>query len=110
MSNYQEITYQDFILLRSEFQESPILDVREAIEFHTFNIGGENISLGKLAQVLENDDLSFEKDDNIVVICQHGIRSKTAQIMLQNAGYTHVKNLKGGLINFIKHTHKSLEE
>jgi rhodanese-related sulfurtransferase len=72
-----------------------ILDVRDELEYHTYNIGGENIPLGKLPSVL--DDLDWEKDDEIIVICKMGLRSKTGKHILQQNGYQNVKNLEGGL-------------
>ncbi len=72
-----------------------IIDVRQELEFHTYNIGGDNIPLGKLSYVI--DDLEYDKEDEIIVICQHGIRSKTAKDLLLASGYKNVKNLLGGL-------------
>jgi rhodanese-related sulfurtransferase len=75
-----------------------LLDVREKLEFYTFNIGGQNIPLGQLSNRIDElpEDLSAE----IVVICQKGIRSRTAQTLLIQAGYTNIKNLKAGLSAF----------
>jgi rhodanese-related sulfurtransferase len=73
-----------------------LLDVREELEYHTFNIGGLNIPLGKLATNLDNMD--WDKDDEIIVMCKIGMRSNTGKLILQQNGYTNVKNLKGGLI------------
>ncbi|WP_423146133.1 rhodanese-like domain-containing protein [Rubrolithibacter danxiaensis] len=75
-----------------------ILDVREELEYHTFNIGGKNIPLGKLPVVLE--DLDYEKSEEIIVVCQRGLRSATAQKILQAAGYVNTKNLQGGLLAY----------
>ena len=77
-----------------------LIDVREELEYHTFNIGGENIPLGKLPQQLE--DLDFEKSDEIIIICQRGIRSETGQRILQSAGFADVRNLEGGLLSYRK--------
>ncbi len=77
-----------------------IIDVREPLEFHTYNIGGINIPLGKLTSLLQNDDLEIDKNEEIIVICQRGLRSKTAKYLLENAGYSKVSNLIGGLIKF----------
>lgn len=72
-----------------------LLDVRDELEYHTYNIGGNNIPLGKLPAVL--DDLDWDKDDEIIVICKMGLRSKTGKHILQQGGYQNVKNLEGGL-------------
>jgi len=77
-----------------------LLDVRERIEFHTFNIGGTNIPLAKLSQA--PDGLQFEKHARIVVVCQHGIRSETARRLLVSAGFKNVQNLKGGILAYTR--------
>ncbi len=75
-----------------------ILDVREKIEFHTYNIGGLHLPLGTLPNQLE--DLPEDLNSEIIVVCQKGIRSRTAQKILEQAGYINVKNLRGGLAAF----------
>lgn len=77
-----------------------IIDVREELEFHTFNIGGINIPLGKLPRVL--DELDYSTDTELVVICQRGIRSETARRILTEHGFSNVKNLTGGLLAWHK--------
>ncbi len=72
-----------------------LLDVREAIEYHTYNIGGLNIPLARLPKALP---LTWNKTDEIIVICKVGLRSKTAQSILIDNGYTNVRNLAGGLM------------
>lgn len=73
-----------------------LLDVREAIEFHTYNIGGKNVPL---SQVNSNiDGLGYNKTDEIVVICKAGLRSQTATTLLTQNGYLRVRNLTGGLM------------
>lgn len=73
-----------------------LLDVREVIEYHTYNIGGINIPLPVLPASLSK--LSYNKTDEIIVICKVGLRSETAQSILQQNGYTNVRNLTGGLM------------
>jgi rhodanese-related sulfurtransferase len=80
-----------------------LLDVREPIEYHIFNIGGVNIPLGKLLLTIQQNNLTIGLHQTIVVICQRGLRSQTAKTILQHAGYTNVKNLLGGLIQLQKH-------
>lgn len=75
-----------------------LIDVREHLEYHTFNIGGENIPLGHFSQIFE--ELDYSKDEEIVVICQRGIRSETARRLLVSAGYKNVRNLTGGLLAY----------
>ncbi len=73
-----------------------LLDVREEMEYHTFNIGGVNFPLSVFQQNL--GQLHYNKTDEIIVICKVGLRSETAQNILLQNGYKNVKNLTGGLI------------
>ncbi len=77
-------------------EEMNLIDVREEIEYHTYNIGGKNVPLSALNQNL--NQLHYNKTDEIIVICKVGLRSQTAQNILQQHGYQNVKNLTGGLI------------
>lgn len=73
-----------------------LLDVREKIEYATYNLGGQNIPVAKLAAQINT--LVYNKTDEIIVICSAGIRSENAQRILTGLGYQNVVNLKGGLI------------
>ena len=73
-----------------------LLDVREVIEFSTYNIGGQNLPLSKLPGSITQ--LDYNKTDEIIVICKIGMRSETACKLLQENGYQNVRNLAGGLI------------
>ena len=91
------------IISAAEFKERnivpvpfQIIDVREELEYQTFNLGGDNIPLGRL--LTEVDDLEYDKDLEIIVICQHGLRSETARRILTNLGFNQVRNLAGGLV------------
>lgn len=72
-----------------------LLDVREAIEYYTFNIGGLNIPVSKLKENINS--ISYNKTDEIIVICRMGLRSQTAQSILAENGYNNARNLTGGL-------------
>ncbi len=77
-----------------------IIDVREELEFQTFNLGGIHIPLHRLPD--EFGELGYAKDREIIVICQHGIRSKTARKILANQGFMNARNLKGGILAVMK--------
>ena len=94
--------------LASKLAECPqpvLLDVREELEFHTFNIGGMNIPLGRFIRGI--DELEIDLEEEIVVICQRGIRSLTACSVLEAAGYKNVLNLNDGLLGWQKHIQRS---
>jgi rhodanese-related sulfurtransferase len=65
-----------------------LLDVREEMEYHTFNIGGKNFPLSRFQQNI--DLLNYNKTDEIIVICKVGLRSETAQNILLQNGYKNV--------------------
>jgi rhodanese-related sulfurtransferase len=73
-----------------------LLDVRELIEYHTHNIGGINIPVGKLNKSIAQ--LPWQYNDEIIVICKVGLRSETAKSILEQNGYQNVRNLIGGLL------------
>lgn len=73
-----------------------LLDVREQIEFCTWSIGGINIPLSVLESKL--NQLEWNKDDEIIVVCKVGLRSATAKSILELNGYRNIRNLSGGLL------------
>lgn len=92
----EQISASDFNNLLQKDEKVKILDVREAIEFHTYNIGGKNLPLSQLSE--QTAIAVCNKTDEIIVICKAGIRSQTAQAILLQYGYKNVKNLSGGLL------------
>jgi len=87
----------------SEGEKLNLLDVREEIEYHTYNIGGINIPLSKFTEKI--DQAGYQKSDEIIVICKVGLRSKTASTLLIEKGYQQVRNLTGGLLALQKLKH-----
>jgi len=77
-----------------------LLDVRETIEYATYNIGGQNIPLSTLPEALNT--INYNKNDEIVVICKVGLRSQTATTILNENRYDKARNLTGGLISLQK--------
>ena len=76
-----------------------IVDVREPYENAEFNIGGLLIPLSKI-QTLQIDELDELKTEEIIVYCRSGNRSGQACQILQMAGFTNVKNLTGGMLDW----------
>ncbi|SDM77271.1 Rhodanese-related sulfurtransferase [Daejeonella rubra] len=91
-----DISAAEFKVRNIEPLPFKIIDVREVLEYQTFNLGGDNIPLGKL--LTEADDLEYEKDSEIIVICQRGLRSETARRTLVSHGFNNVRNLTGGIL------------
>lgn len=76
-------------------EESPtLIDVREPDEFLICHIEGSiNIPMNLLPSRL----MEFEMDQNIVVICHHGVRSSIAGEFLESRGFVRLSNLFGGI-------------
>ncbi|HUI90309.1 MAG TPA: rhodanese-like domain-containing protein [Anaerolineales bacterium] len=71
-----------------------ILDVRSQDEWNQFHIKGSTlIPLDQLPSRLSE----VPKDQDVVVVCLTGHRSQSGTAILQQAGYTHVFCLSGGL-------------
>jgi rhodanese-related sulfurtransferase len=76
-----------------------ILDVREPHENDEFNIGGVLVPLGKI-QTMQLDDIEDWKNEEVIVYCRSGNRSGQACLILEMAGFTNVKNLTGGMLEW----------
>ena len=75
-----------------------ILDVREPNEYQICRIPGSVlIPLGELPRRYAE----LPKDKDIVAHCKMGGRSAKAQEFLQSIGFKRVKNLKGGILDWI---------
>ncbi len=74
-----------------------ILDVRELHEWREGHIpGAVHIPLGSLSGRLGELDPSRE----IVMVCRSGRRSMTGAQLMQQAGFSQVKNMAGGMISW----------
>jgi adenylyltransferase/sulfurtransferase len=73
-----------------------VLDVREPYEVPIASLGAPLIPLGDLPKRL--DELTAQKDREIVIHCRSGGRSQKAALILKNAGFQHVANLAGGIL------------
>jgi len=76
-----------------------LLDVREPHEHADFNIGGTLLPLGQV-QTLQVDDIEDWKDKEVIVYCRSGNRSGQACMILEQAGFTNVSNLVGGMLDW----------
>lgn len=93
-----DINAQEMITRIKNGEHLNLLDVREKLEYHTYNIGGQNIPLHDLKDKLV--ELSWNKTEEIIVICKAGIRSATAKSILELDGYQNIRNLTGGLLAY----------
>lgn len=94
----EDITVEELRLRLKNMETPVIIDVRETWEYDEFNIGAQNIPLGELMQ--DNTRLPEDKSIEIIVHCKSGHRSAMAKQLLQAQGYTHVRNLIGGMMQW----------
>lgn len=78
-----------------------LIDVREQFEYDEFNLGGMLIPLGTLPGKIE--DLEDLKDEEIILHCKSGACSGTAKMFLTQSGFTNVRNLLGGVLDWQSH-------
>lgn len=80
--------------LESAAQQPLLLDVREPWEFKTARIDGATLVPMRSvpAKVTELDP-----QQEVVVICHHGVRSRMVGRFLENQGFSNIINLTGGV-------------
>ncbi len=84
---------------RLDAGESPlVIDVREPYEYEEYNIGAELISLGDIPNKLP--DLEEYKEKEVIVLCKSGMRSAGAQQFMMKNGFTNVRNMEGGIMEW----------
>ena len=71
-----------------------LLDVREPWEFERCQIEGSTlISMGQIRSAVNE----LDPDQETIVICHHGIRSRSVALYLEQMDFTNVINLAGGV-------------
>lgn len=93
-----DITTEELHTRRTNGETPFVIDVREPFEFDEFNIGGKLIPLGELPGAL--DDLASYKDQEVIVHCRSGARSAQAKAFLVSQGFTNVRNMLGGVMDW----------
>jgi rhodanese-related sulfurtransferase len=93
-----DITVQELKHRLDSKEEFIFIDVREPHEYEEFNLGARLIPLGTIGQHI--DELSEHKDEEIVIHCRSGARSGQAQMLLQSMGFTNVRNVLGGVLDW----------
>lgn len=82
-----------------------LLDVREPWEYERCNIPNSTlIPMRQIPDVLNN----FNPDQEIVVICHHGIRSRAVANYLAHHSFTKVINLASGIDGWAKQVDPSM--
>jgi rhodanese-related sulfurtransferase len=76
-----------------------LLDVRQPEENAEFNIGGILFPLGKI-QTMQTEDIEDMKDQEVICYCRSGNRSGQACMILEQIGFSNVRNLTGGMLSW----------
>lgn len=96
----QQVPEVSSTVLRKQLQgEHPplLIDVREPYERASGHIGGRHIPLGRI----EEATALIEESEQVVVYCRSGQRSaKAVRQLREKYGFTHLKNLRGGILAF----------
>jgi len=82
-----------------------LLDVREPWEYQIVHL--EESRLVPMRQIPAELD-SLDEQQEIIVICHHGIRSRQVALFLESHGFRNVINLRGGIDAWARHTDTSL--
>ena len=93
------ITVEEVKARIDDGEQLNILDVREPYENTEFNIGGILVPLGKI-QSMQLDQIEDWKNEEVIVYCRSGNRSGQACQILEMTGFSNVKNLTGGMIQW----------
>jgi rhodanese-related sulfurtransferase len=96
----QELSAQELKAHLETCDEQPLLlDVRQPWEYDVCRI--ENSVLLPMSQITaEFKSLDFDRET--VVICHHGIRSRRVGRYLEEAGFSNIINLSGGVAQWAK--------
>ena len=96
--NVNNITVTE-LKARLDAGESPlVIDVREPYEYEEYNIGAELMPLGDLPKRV--CELKEYKEQEIILHCHSGMRSAGAQQFLLKNGFSNVRNLEGGMVEW----------
>lgn len=91
-----DITVQELKQRMDAGESLNLLDVRNPDEYEADNIGAKLIPLGDLPDRL--DEIEDWKDQEVLVHCRSGKRSAMAQQILEQNGFTNVRNVTGGML------------
>jgi rhodanese-related sulfurtransferase len=95
----EHIEIDEFKQRMASNEELTILDIRTPYEVEEFSIGGIAIPLEELFSRIS--EIEYLKTQEIIIVCGNGFQSFAAQKILQKKGFTHTRNLVGGLEELI---------
>lgn len=93
-----DITTEELKQRMDNGEQLNVIDVRELHEYEEFNINGKLIPLGELPSRLS--EVEHLKNEEIIVHCRSGARSGNAKMFLEDHGFSNVRNLLGGMLDW----------
>jgi rhodanese-related sulfurtransferase len=93
-----DITCEELKERMDKGEKLTIIDVREPYEYEEYNIGAQLIPLGEIPSKL--DELAHLKNEEVIVHCRSGARSGNAKLFMIESGFTNVRNLIGGMVQW----------
>ncbi len=93
----QDITVDELKSRAAAGEQMNVIDVREPAEYEEYNIGAKLIPLGNIMN-MQIDEIESLKDEEVILHCKAGMRSMQAGMMLEQMGFTNVKNVTGGIM------------
>jgi rhodanese-related sulfurtransferase len=72
-----------------------LIDVREPWEFETAHIDGS--LLMPMGEVPNRAHQELDPDEELIVLCHHGVRSMNVTVWLRNQGFEQAQSLRGGI-------------
>jgi rhodanese-related sulfurtransferase len=94
----EDITVEELKSKLDNHEKFIFIDVREPHEYEEFNLGADLIPLGNLPASIPS--LLAHKEDEIVLHCRSGARSGAAKTTLAQLGFSNVRNLLGGVLEW----------
>jgi rhodanese-related sulfurtransferase len=90
-----EITPQDVKRKLDAGETFTLLDVREPWEFETARI--TSAKLMPMGDVPSRAHQELDPDEDIVVLCHHGVRSMNVTVWLRQQGFEKAQSMRGGI-------------
>ena len=91
----QEITVEELKSRVDAGEQLNVIDVREPDEYAEYNLGAKLIPLGQVLS-MQLDELDDLKNEELIIHCKSGKRSLQACLVMEQMGFSNVKNLVGG--------------
>ena len=76
-----------------------LLDIRETYELNICKINNSiHIPMAEIPKKMNQ----LNKNEEIIILCRSGVRSERVCQFLYGQGFTKIKNLKGGILEWIR--------